>query len=125
MPSAMTSDDFKTGLLRSRADLGIASRRIVRATAVSTRPGCALALMPRRPIQINVTSVTIAMITTSKTNAFTTAFMSFPAAFLQKRRWILDEFVAIRRRAEVVHLPLVGRFRCIHEIDLPAEGVLL
>src|SRR5262249_50713412 len=62
-------------VMRSRADRGIARRRIVRAIAVSTRPGCALALMPSDPIQMKITTMTINMIATSNPKALRTALM--------------------------------------------------
>ena len=66
----------------SRDTRGTARCRIVRATAVSNRPGWAFALMPRDPSHMNVTTAKITINATSNRTAFRTGFtIHFPRFF--------------------------------------------
>src|SRR5436190_18858722 len=103
----MISGDFATGFLSSRAGRGMAKRRIVCATNVSIRPGCAFALMPREPIQMNATTSSAVISTESKTKDFSTAVTISLPVLLQVSVRVLDEFVAFGGRTEIVHLALI------------------
>jgi hypothetical protein len=64
----------------------MAKRRIVRAMSVSIRPGSALALMPREPIQTNATAISVAISTTSSRKPFRRPFTISLLTFLKTRR---------------------------------------
>src|SRR5688572_24607968 len=84
----MTSGVAGTGFWRVRSPLGMASRRIVRATAVSTAPGSARALIAREPIHMNATTSSAAPSARNIRKAFRTGFitgLASSAATLQGR----------------------------------------